>query len=115
MPQVLSNRAIATSLRAVSVRRETFDPTNSEHVESFRRFIETGTWGEVKFHVEVPFTEVPATVMMKFAAHALKVPMAVRLVKGSATPVAKPVLTGIVSPIADLSASLMGTIIAKAA
>lgn len=59
--------------RARLVRREFFDPTNPEHVESFKTFLRTNSWGDVQFWAEAPYTESPATVMTKFARHALNV------------------------------------------
>ena len=59
--------------RARLVRREVFDPTNEEHVASFKVYLATGGWGEIQFYPEDPFNEAPATVMTKFARHALSV------------------------------------------
>lgn len=53
------------------VRREVFDPTNQEHLESFKLFLHTGAWGAVQFYPEVPHIEVPMTVLVKFAKHHL--------------------------------------------
>lgn len=55
------------------VNRVNFDPTNAAHLESFKTFLRTGTWGELQFYPEIPYIEVPMTVMMKFALHTLDV------------------------------------------
>lgn len=55
------------------VQREYFNPELDRHVESLRVFLATGNWGEVQFYPEVPFIEVPMTVMMKYLRHALNV------------------------------------------
>jgi len=52
--------------KTVLVRRETFDPKDKDHLKSLSNFVHTGNWGEIQFHVEQPFTTVPATVMDKF-------------------------------------------------
>ncbi len=59
----------STLLRTAHVQRETFDPSDGRHIESFRTFLETGNWGEIQFHVEAPYTDVPMTVLMKFAQY----------------------------------------------
>ena len=59
--------------RAHLVNREIFDPTNLAHIESFKIFLATGNWGQIQFVAELPHTEVPATVMSKYARHALQV------------------------------------------
>lgn len=59
--------------RARLVNREIFDPTNKDHVASFKTFLATNSWGDIQFYPETPYTEAPATVMAKFARHALKV------------------------------------------
>jgi len=58
-------------LMRAAVNRQHFDPTNPEHLASLRRFINTGNWGSVQFFCEYPFSEVPMTVLMKFAGHHL--------------------------------------------
>lgn len=60
-------------LRRASVNRQHFDPTNAQHVESLKTFIETGNWGEVQFYCEYPFTDVPTTVLTKFVGFQLNV------------------------------------------
>jgi hypothetical protein len=59
--------------RARLVNREVFDPTNPEHIASFKTFLATNTWGDVQFYPEAPYTEAPATVMAKYARHSLAV------------------------------------------
>lgn len=61
----------STILRRASINRQFFDPTNREHLESLRVFIDTGNWGSVQFYCEFPFTDVPMTVLTKFAKHCL--------------------------------------------
>lgn len=61
----------STILRRASVNRQFFDPTNKEHLESLHRFINTGNWDSVQFYCEFPFTDVPMTVLTKFARHCL--------------------------------------------
>lgn len=63
----------STALRAHGQKRTSFDPANPEHVESLKCFMETGSWGSVLFFPEFPYTEVPMTVLAKFAAHQLNV------------------------------------------
>lgn len=59
--------------RVELVKRETFDPANAEHIESMRVYVRTGNWGNVQFYPEVPYIEVPMTVLMKYAAFSLGV------------------------------------------
>ena len=54
-------------LKKSLIRREHFDPANVEHLASFDTFIRTGNWGDVQFFAEAPYTEVPITVLTKFA------------------------------------------------
>lgn len=58
--------------RTVHVKREKFDPTNAAHLESLTAYLRTGNWGDIQFYPELPFIEVPITVLTKFAAHHLK-------------------------------------------
>lgn len=53
--------------------REYFEPTNKKHLESLKVFLRTGNWGTVQFYPELPYIEVPTSVLMKFALHTLKV------------------------------------------
>jgi hypothetical protein len=64
---------LSTALRATSAHRAQFDPTNPAHTTSLAKFIETGNWGAVQFYCEHPFTDVPMTVLMKYAGFALGV------------------------------------------
>jgi len=59
----------STVLRRHGSGRAHFDPTNEAHVESMRTFVSTGNWGKQQFYPEAPFTDVPTTVLMKYAAH----------------------------------------------
>lgn len=59
--------------RARLVNREIFEPTNEAHVASLKIFLVTGSWGDVQFYPEAPYTEAPATVMTKYARHTLGV------------------------------------------
>ena len=68
-PDFLSN---STVLRRAGVSRQFFDPTNTEHRESLAKFVKTGNWGNTQFYCETPFSDVPMTVLMKFAGHELK-------------------------------------------
>jgi hypothetical protein len=61
--------------QAKLVRREIFDPANPLHLESFKIFLATGNWGAVQFQPEAPYTEVPMTVVMKYAQYTLNVTM----------------------------------------
>ena len=65
----LNNSSI---LKRGSVNRQHFDPTNPEHLESLKTFVKTGNWGKVQFFCEYPFSDVPMTVLMKFAGHHLQ-------------------------------------------
>lgn len=69
----------STTLRVHGAARTFFDPTNPSHVESLKLFVETGSWGNVHFYPEMPYTDVPMTVMTKFVSHQLG---AVRLTAG---------------------------------
>lgn len=51
------------------IHREHFDPTKEAHIKSMKYFIQTGNWGAVQFLPELPYIEVPMTVLMKFAEH----------------------------------------------
>ena len=57
----------AASLRAPLVKREIFDPVNPHHLASLDVFLKTGNWGNVQFFAELPFVEVPITVLTKYA------------------------------------------------
>lgn len=60
---------LINTLRRPLVERQYFDPTNEEHLASMDCFLRTGNWGAVQFYPELPFIEVPATVLTKFACH----------------------------------------------
>jgi hypothetical protein len=60
---------LSSALRRASVNRTSFDPSKESHLESFRIFLRTGNWGEIQFYCEHPFTDVPMTVLMKYATH----------------------------------------------
>jgi len=62
----------STILRRASVNRQNFDPSNKEHLDSLKSFISTGNWGDVQFYCEYPFTDVPMTVLVKFARSRLE-------------------------------------------
>jgi hypothetical protein len=68
-PDFMSRSSI---LRLHGSKRAFFDAKKPEHLASLKRFIETGNWGTVQFYPEYPFTDVPMTVLMKFAGHHLK-------------------------------------------
>lgn len=53
--------------------RVSFDPTNEAHVASFKKFIQTGNWGDVQFYTEFPYTDAPTTVSMRLHEHNLGV------------------------------------------
>lgn len=61
----------STVLRIARFNRTDFDPENAMHLDSLKKFIETGAWGDVTFHCEYPFTDVPMTVLIKYAGHML--------------------------------------------
>lgn len=71
MPSVLETRLHSRILGENRVRREIFDPTNRDHMESYQNFLKTGNWGKVQFYEEFPYVTVPETVSRKFAMHAL--------------------------------------------
>ena len=53
-------------LRQSQAKREYFDPSNQAHLDSMDVFLRTGNWGAVQFYPELPFIEVPATVLAKY-------------------------------------------------
>ncbi len=59
----------STLLRQAHVRREVYDPRNDDHMLSFIHFLRTGNWGEIQFLAEAPYTDVPMTVLMKYAQY----------------------------------------------
>ena len=58
--------AKSTVLRRHGNNRVFFDPTNPDHIESMKHYMETGNWLQ-QFYPEDPFIEVPMTVFRKFA------------------------------------------------
>jgi hypothetical protein len=58
-------------LREARIRRESFDPTNGEHLASARKWLETGNWGSVQFFAEGPYVSVTETVLRRLANSAL--------------------------------------------
>lgn len=65
MPDILNKSTL--------VVREDFDPTNAAHVESLKVFLRTGNWGDVQFYPQLPFIEVPMTVLFAYTSHVLDV------------------------------------------
>lgn len=61
----------STILSRACATRQYFDPMNVQHLESLQHFIRTGNWGDVQFFREFPFSDVPMTVLMKYAGHLL--------------------------------------------
>lgn len=55
------------------VTRQIFDPENEQHIDSLKHYLRTGNWGEIQFYAELPFIEVPATVITKYTEHTLNV------------------------------------------
>ncbi len=55
------------------IQREIFNPKLKRHVDSLKVFLRTGNWGAVQFYPEVPYIEVPMTVMVKYLRHSLKI------------------------------------------
>lgn len=60
----------AASLRKPLVEREFFNPADERHLASLDVFLKTGNWGDIQFYPELPFIEVPVTVLTKFAMYA---------------------------------------------
>jgi hypothetical protein len=54
-------------LKQPQVNRQKFDPANPLHIKSFQYFIQTGNWGDIQFFAELPYNEVPMTVLMAYA------------------------------------------------
>lgn len=61
----------STALRQHLASRVVFNPLNDEHIKSLKEFIRTGNWGDVRFFAEAPYTDVPTSVLMKFASQVL--------------------------------------------
>lgn len=60
-------------LARAQVKREIFDPANDAHLASMKIFLSTGNWGSVQFYAELPYIEVPMTVMRKFCEYTLQI------------------------------------------
>lgn len=60
---------LSTALRRHTVNRVSFDPSLQSHLDSFDVFLRTGNWGDIQFYCEHPYTDVPMTVLMKFAMY----------------------------------------------
>ena len=74
MPDFLDNHDFmgrSSSLRHHGSTRVLFDPSNKDHCDSLKKFLQSGTWGPVQFFPEYPCTDVPMTVLTKFAAYHL--------------------------------------------
>lgn len=56
-------------LKQPLIDRQKFDPLNESHLASFQVFVRTGNWGDIQFFTELPYNEVPMTVLMKYAEH----------------------------------------------
>lgn len=54
------------------VRREIFDASKEEHLNSLKNYVQTGNWGSVQFFTELPYTNTPTTVLMKYTKYMLK-------------------------------------------
>ena len=68
----LNNGARKTAPGNYEIPRVVFDPTNNDHLRSYKTFLETGKWGDIQFHLELPLTSVTETVYRKFTAFALE-------------------------------------------
>ena len=63
-----TTRLQARYLNSIKViRREVFHVKNKEHLQSFKQYLETGTWGDVQFFAEGEHITVPETVMRKYS------------------------------------------------
>lgn len=85
-PDFLNN---STSLRKAGAHRMFFDPSLQSHLDSFDQFLKTGNWGEIHFFCESPYSDVPMTVLMKFAMYEQNVkrePLAERTARIAARP-----------------------------
>ena len=60
------------------INRVNFDPRKKAHLDSVKKFLETGNWGDVQFYCEYPYTDVPMTVLTKFTAHKLGADLSLR-------------------------------------
>jgi hypothetical protein len=61
----------ARTLTSTIIPRVDFDPRNPEHREAYRFFLERGRWGETRFHVYPPFSNVVSMVEHELARYAV--------------------------------------------
>jgi hypothetical protein len=61
--------SIAASLRNAQVERVVYDPSNEAHNDSLDTYLVSGNWGKIQFFPELPFSEVPITVLTKYARY----------------------------------------------
>jgi hypothetical protein len=55
-----------------ALKREKFDPANSEHRQVYADFLVTGRWNGRSFFIETPAITVPRTCERKLVDHFLK-------------------------------------------
>lgn len=63
----------SAALRKPSITRAIFDPDNTEHRDSLKNFLKTGSWKGTQFYVEYPCATVPETVLRKMALKGLQI------------------------------------------
>ena len=61
----------SAALRNHGRTRAAFDPRNEKHVASLKHYLETGSWGDVMFFLEHPFTDVPTYVLTQYTSFML--------------------------------------------
>ncbi len=61
----------ARTLASTTIPRVDFDPRNPEHREAYRFFLERGRWGDTRFHVYPPFSNVVSMVEHELARYAV--------------------------------------------
>jgi hypothetical protein len=66
-----ASRATRKRRGKYELQREIFDPKNPAHLESYRRFLMTGNWGNLRFHIEIPHNTVTETVTSRFCIEQL--------------------------------------------
>jgi hypothetical protein len=71
--ETMGNTPRFTILNRCLPAREFFDPKKKAHRDSAKKFLETGKWGNILFHAEHPYVDVPTTILVKLANHQLKV------------------------------------------
>lgn len=69
--KINSFESIKSTNAKVLIKREAFNPENTEHLQSYESFLKFGKWGGVQFYCEYPYATVPETVSRKFALHEL--------------------------------------------